>query len=381
MGDLILPPKVIAKLSELEIDTNLDLKDLYKVINAIAPTLPDDGARKAEVDTHEGSVLSGIHEVIQDVIANRPAAGVAGRLFFSTDERKLYRDTGTAWEEITAIERLSTHEGKVTDVHGVVSPDEIASKSYVDARAVPTNLVAVWTGLLTEIPSGWALCDGGDGRPNLLDYFVKSVPDALTDPGTTGGASTHQHADGTNVGTSPTAIHHLRDAAYGLGAATSRTEYMETVASAYSPEYPVLTSSEPNVPPFYEVAFIIKLGSPEYCFRCGKELKLGKDLNYILPAEPEHAKRLCLVVERKFTRERYTFASVKLAYAKYHELCEARISERSALSKEEREARTEEIDPAPTIKTSIEPIPTRITHYCCPDCLKRSDKVIWSPSS
>lgn len=38
--------------------------------------------------------------ILIDVIANRPAAGVAGRFFLSTDEsvRKLYRDTGATWE-------------------------------------------------------------------------------------------------------------------------------------------------------------------------------------------------------------------------------------------------------------------------------------------
>jgi len=70
--------------------------------------------------------------VLEGLIADRPSAGVAGRIYIATDERKVYRDTGTAWEEITAVERLADHEAKKTDVHGVASPDEIAGKSYVD---------------------------------------------------------------------------------------------------------------------------------------------------------------------------------------------------------------------------------------------------------
>lgn len=33
-----------------------------------------------------------------DVFANRPAAGVVGRIFISTDTKEFYRDTGTTWE-------------------------------------------------------------------------------------------------------------------------------------------------------------------------------------------------------------------------------------------------------------------------------------------
>lgn len=37
-----------------------------------------------------------------DLFANRPAAGIAGRIFISTDTKELYRDTGTTWELLSA---------------------------------------------------------------------------------------------------------------------------------------------------------------------------------------------------------------------------------------------------------------------------------------
>jgi hypothetical protein len=40
--------------------------------------------------------------IIRDVIANRPAAGNAGRLFYATDTQLLYRDNGAAWESYSA---------------------------------------------------------------------------------------------------------------------------------------------------------------------------------------------------------------------------------------------------------------------------------------
>lgn len=40
--------------------------------------------------------------VIRDLFANRPAAGIAGRLFFAYDTGNAYRDNGASWDAITA---------------------------------------------------------------------------------------------------------------------------------------------------------------------------------------------------------------------------------------------------------------------------------------
>jgi len=42
----------------------------------------------------------GAPEMMEDTEANRPAAGVTGRIFIATDTRKIYRDTGTEWDVI-----------------------------------------------------------------------------------------------------------------------------------------------------------------------------------------------------------------------------------------------------------------------------------------
>jgi hypothetical protein len=36
--------------------------------------------------------------LIKDIFANRPAAGVDGRMFFSTDTRQIFRDNGAGWD-------------------------------------------------------------------------------------------------------------------------------------------------------------------------------------------------------------------------------------------------------------------------------------------
>lgn len=34
------------------------------------------------------------------------------------------------------------------------------------------NIICLWAGALVDIPSGWSLCDGSGGRPDLRDKFV-----------------------------------------------------------------------------------------------------------------------------------------------------------------------------------------------------------------
>lgn len=51
--------------------------------------------------------------IVSDVIANRPAAGISGRLFVSTDEGKLYRDNGSSWDNVVTATTPGPNPGMV----------------------------------------------------------------------------------------------------------------------------------------------------------------------------------------------------------------------------------------------------------------------------
>lgn len=68
---------------------------------------------------------------------------------------------------------------------------------------VTSGLIFMWHGTLANIPSGYVLCDGNNGTPNLLDRFLQEVPNTSTDPGSTGGSTSktsanHQHTSGNH---------------------------------------------------------------------------------------------------------------------------------------------------------------------------------------
>ena len=64
-----------------------------------------------------------------------------------------------------------------------------ARSRFDPSSAILTGVICMWSGTLASIPSGWALCDGNNGTPNLLDRFVVGVPTNGTNPGATGGST------------------------------------------------------------------------------------------------------------------------------------------------------------------------------------------------
>lgn len=57
-------------------------------------------------------------------------------------------------------------------------PGEIAVDATLDflgstlSGGVPHKVIAIWSGLVEDIPTGWALCNGGSGTPDLSALFI-----------------------------------------------------------------------------------------------------------------------------------------------------------------------------------------------------------------
>lgn len=53
---------------------------------------------------------------------------------------------------------------------------------------VPTGVIVMWSGAIASIPSGWALCNGSNGTPDLRDRFIVGAGSSYA-VGATGGAA------------------------------------------------------------------------------------------------------------------------------------------------------------------------------------------------
>jgi microcystin-dependent protein len=142
------------------------------------------------------------------------------------------------------------------------------------------NPILMWTGLISDIPSGWVLCDGNNGTPNLLHDFVKGTSSPSKSSGETGGSHSitlgvgnipsHTHSGSTNTAGSHThdypttydtyayysTIHQgiVNDNDEGFGNTHNGSHNHSATMSNTGGN-----SSIDNRPKYYEVAFIMKI--------------------------------------------------------------------------------------------------------------------------
>lgn len=110
---------------------------------------------------------------------------------------------------------------------------------------VPTGSILLWFGSVASIPSGWILCDGNGGSPDLRDNFVRGAGGAFA-VDDTGGSSTHLHSfvgDGHS---------HVIPAGAGLQAGANFTA-VTADGNAFGN-----TNASSSIPPFHALAYIMK---------------------------------------------------------------------------------------------------------------------------
>lgn len=109
-----------------------------------------------------------------------------------------------------------------------------------------TGMIILWSGAAAAIPSGWHLCDGTNGTPNLQDKFIVGAGSTYA-VGATGGATTHGH-----TATQPSHKHALGGGS-GIGFALGVVPFTSDVTPA------ITVQSGNNLPPYYALCYIMKL--------------------------------------------------------------------------------------------------------------------------
>jgi len=138
--------------------------------------------------------------------------------------------------------------------------------------SIPSGCILIWSGSTGSIPSGYVICDGSNGTPDLRNSFVLGAGNAYS-VGQTGGSTdaivvSHTHT-ATSVVTDPG---HQHNFAVGYGAqsganvcvaATNIQNYnvntgFTGITVATTNQTAGTSGTNANMPPYYALAYIQK---------------------------------------------------------------------------------------------------------------------------
>jgi microcystin-dependent protein len=74
--------------------------------------------------------------------------------------------------------------GTYDNIYGIVGVQTAVGTT------IPTGMISLWYGSIGSVPSGWYLCDGSNGTPDLRDRFIIGAGTSYA-VGATGGSATH----------------------------------------------------------------------------------------------------------------------------------------------------------------------------------------------
>lgn len=259
--------------------------DLGK-LNAFLKLIAD---RVDAIDAADNAILGASYDAVSNELTFAMSDGAPVIIDMSDLVADAIADsliTGSAYNATTNVLTFTMGGGDTVDIDmsGVIS-DAISS------AVMPTGSIVMWSGAISTIPSGWALCDGAGSTPDLRGMFVIGAGGAYP-VGASGGAATHDHGGKTGEtvlteAMTPPHQHHVvgpagvsNDALTGTNSVSQErttggdTEYIlngnpagavngvssEPVGdgSANEGHDHVITSGS-NLPPYFALCYIIKL--------------------------------------------------------------------------------------------------------------------------
>lgn len=181
-----------------------------------------------------------------------------------------YTHTHTVTSAAATATNQATSIGTVSTVNGEPPYKTLAHiENTSGSNSLLSNLIAVWTGTLVNIPTGWVLCDGTNSTPDLRTYFIKqgtigttsgNQGHAHTEAGHNHTQNAHSHAAADSDGPSGYhAVHayHTTKIEMARYDNTHSTTLDSETGQNYTTQATIQTNSDTR-PAYYDVAFIMR---------------------------------------------------------------------------------------------------------------------------
>lgn len=178
----------------------------------------------------------------------------------------------------TVTSSVAAIQLQVTQVQAAVTA---VANTPAPPPEVPTGVIVMWSGAIASIPSGWFLCNGTNGTPDLRNRFIVGAGStyavAATGGSTDATLPSHTHTGSTNSAGAHTHLIYVASDSYGVGDQSTswsdtggndeQTRYDKTAGAtneAGSHSHSFTTNStgssatNANLPPYYSLAYIMK---------------------------------------------------------------------------------------------------------------------------
>jgi hypothetical protein len=225
------------------------------------------------INIAEGCAPSGINNAIRELMSQLKA-----------------QQDGSSGDSFTVSGTLAVTGGLTLDgsagTSGQVLTSAGSGSTPTWASAFTTGMIMMWSGTIANIPSGWALCNGSNGTPDLRNRFVIGAhsdnagvanttvtgtstltggsKDAIVVSHThtatvTDGGHAHTLADTQLVGTGSITSDPNSTALYwNVSGQTTSTINTNTTGITVSNSTTGSSGTNANLPPYYALAFIMK---------------------------------------------------------------------------------------------------------------------------
>lgn len=119
---------------------------------------------------------------------------------------------------------------------------------------VPKGTIVIWSGIVADIPSGWVLCDGQNGTPDLRDRFVLGAGVSHSVGDTGGEEAVLLTSDECGIRSAS-----LNAAGDGHANGISASKAKVTRYSILTVGDRMAATSAYNMPPYYALCYIMKV--------------------------------------------------------------------------------------------------------------------------
>lgn len=98
-------------------------------------------------------------------VAVLPSPGNQGSVYFLTSDNSLNFDTGTSFSKSISVISPSANQVPIYNGSSWI-PTSITNLGFT------AGMIIEWSGTIATIPSGWVLCNGSNGTPDLRNKFI-----------------------------------------------------------------------------------------------------------------------------------------------------------------------------------------------------------------